>query len=254
MTANPMHDISDYHIIAGIPRSGVTWTTIMQSIKPLTPEPVAIQAHSTHQVLGGSSQGTDRARQIRNIALTLFVKHGYGNVSLRQLAEPLGLRAGSLYNHLENKQTLLFDLMSEHLQDLLNNAIREVALAKEPATQLRAFIANHIYFQIFHKTPSLLSNLELRSLERAHKAEIKTLHDRYRACLGQILRGGISKGLFQNQCIAGAVQAVLAMLCGVAFWFDEQDQMTSEQLTRQFTRMVFGALGAAPALTDRLAP
>lgn len=242
-----MHELSH-------PRSGATWTISMQSINALNSEPPALAALSTRHALAGVSPGNDRAQQIRDLAQSLFVRHGYGNVSLRQLAEPLGLRAGSLYNHLESKQTLLYELISEHMQDLLSSATREVDKANETATKLRAFIANHIYFQICHKTPSLLSNLELRSLECAHQAEIKTLHDRYRACLGQILKQGISTGLFQNQCISGAVQAVLAMLCGVAFWFDEQEQMNSEQLTRQFTRMVFGALGSAPTLIDRLAP
>ncbi len=226
----------------------------MQSMNSLTLEPFATSALATGQALAGLSSGNDRARQIRDLALSLFVRHGYGNVSLRQLAEPLGLRAGSLYNHLESKQALLYELISEHMQDLLSSAMREIDKANETATKLRAFIANHLYFQIFHKSQSLLSNLELRSLEHAHQAEIKILHDRYRGCLGQILKQGIATGLFHNQCIPGAVQAVLAMLCGVAFWFDEQEQMNSEQLTRQFTRMVFGALGAAPALIDRLAP
>lgn len=226
----------------------------MQSIDSLKPESSAFAAHSNGQLLTGIPPVIDRGQQIRDLAASLFVSHGYGNISLRQLAKPLGLRAGSLYNHLENKQSLLYELISDHLQKLLDSATREVRKTNETATKLRAFIANHIYFQTRHKTHSLLSNLELRSLDGVHQAEVQTLFKRYRACLEEILKQGIASGLFSKQCIAGAVQAVLAMLYGVAFWFDERDQINCEQLTRQYTRMVFGALGAAPALIDRLAP
>lgn len=94
----------------------------------------------------------------------------------------------------------------------------------------------------------------MRSLEGALQAEIKNLLNQYRQCLAAILQQAIAVGLFVTQPVDSAVQAVLAMLSGVAFWFDEQDEISSEQVTRQFTRMVFAALGAAPSLIERLAP
>lgn len=214
----------------------------------------ALGTHARNLARAEWVPGDDRRQQIRDLALNLFVHEGYGNVSLRQLAEPLGLRAGSLYNHLESKQTLLFELIHDHLQHLLDGAQREIGKTNEVATQLRAFIATHIYFHIRHQALSLLINLELRSLECAQQIEIKTLLKQYRQSLAQILKQGMDTGLFHTQPVASAVQAVLAMLSGVAFWFNEQGEITSAQLTRQFTRMVFAALGAAPALIERLAP
>lgn len=226
----------------------------MQPTPILALELPALGAHAHSLALAEWVPGNDRRQQIRDMALSLFVEQGYGNVSLRQLAEPLGISAGSLYHHLESKQTLLFELIHDHLQHLLDSATWEIGKANETATQLRAFIATHLYFHIRHKDLSLLSNLELRSLEAALQAEIKNLLKQYRQCLAAILQQGMAVGLFVTQPVASAVQAVLAMLSGVAFWFDEQDEISSEQVTRQFTRMVFAALGAAPTLIDRLAP
>lgn len=226
----------------------------MQPTTTYAPDLPALAAGSNNLALGGLAPANDRYQQIRDFALDMFVTHGYGNVSLRQLAEPLGLRAGSLYHHLESKQALLFELIHDHLLHLLESVRRDVSKARNQATKLRAFIAVHLYFHTRYQSLSLLSNLELRSLECAHQDQIKPLLKQYRMCLGDILRQGMASGVFRTQPIPSAVQAVLAMLSGVAFWFDEQDQLDNDQLTRQFTRMVFGALGAAPELIDRLAP
>ncbi|WP_448656987.1 TetR/AcrR family transcriptional regulator [Pseudomonas mohnii] len=91
----------------------------------------------------GSSSGTRaRHQQIRDTALHLFFTEGYGNVSLRQLAAALGLSAGSLYNHLENKQQLLFELINDHLQNVLNRAESEVSKVADMLEQLKPLCAS----------------------------------------------------------------------------------------------------------------
>ncbi|MVV48802.1 TetR/AcrR family transcriptional regulator [Pseudomonas sp. PB120] len=195
-----------------------------------------------HLRVDPSSETRDRHQQIRDTALHLFVTEGYGNVSLRQLAAPLGLSAGSLYNHLESKQSLLFEMINDHLQDLLKSVEREVRKSKDVLAQLRSFIRVHIKVHIQHQSLSLLSNLELRSLDAASRAEIKLLLKRYRSCLSNIISKGMQSGVFRSQHLPTAIQTVLAMLSSVAFWFDETLPLGSSQLTTQLTAMVMGAL------------
>ncbi|MFJ3370517.1 TetR/AcrR family transcriptional regulator [Pseudomonas sp. NPDC086251] len=185
-----------------------------------------------------------RYQQIRDAALHLFVTEGYGNVSLRQLAAPLGLSAGSLYNHLDSKQSLLFELIDDHLHNLLDSVEVEVRKAGDVLEQLRTFIRVHIKIHIQHQALSLLSNLELRSLDAASRAEIKVLLKRYRNCLSTIISRGMHSGIFRPQHLPTAIQTVLAMLSSVAFWFDETLQLDTSELTAQLTAMVMGALCA----------
>ena len=46
--------------------------------------------------------GVGRAR-IMDEAATLFLRHGYEGTSLRQLADVVGMKAGSLYYHFASK-------------------------------------------------------------------------------------------------------------------------------------------------------
>ena len=60
------------------------------------------------------------APRIREAAQALFAQHGYAAVSMRQIAAEVGVQVGALYNYTSDKQSLLFDLMSSHLDDLLS--------------------------------------------------------------------------------------------------------------------------------------
>src|SRR6056297_1655019 len=57
--------------------------------------------------------------RIRAAALSLFARHGYAAVSMRQIAGEVGVQAGALYNYTPDKQTLLFALMKAHMDDLM---------------------------------------------------------------------------------------------------------------------------------------
>src|SRR5262245_52197877 len=92
------------------------------------------------------SFGPKTLEAIRKAGVRLIFEHGYEAMSLRQLAAEVGIQVGSLYNHISTKQELLFDLVQDHINDLL----RELDLALEgrtdPADQLRAFVAFHVTY------------------------------------------------------------------------------------------------------------
>ena len=85
--------------------------------------------------------------RIRAAAQTLFAKHGFAAVSMRQIAAEVGVQAGALYLYTPDKQTLLFDLMRVHLEELLAAWAVE-PVPEEPLRQLEAFSRFHIRFHL----------------------------------------------------------------------------------------------------------
>ena len=57
--------------------------------------------------------------KISKIALNLFAERGYAAVSMRQIAAKVGLQVGALYNYFPDKQTMLSELLINHMENLL---------------------------------------------------------------------------------------------------------------------------------------
>ncbi len=90
---------------------------------------------------------TPRAREIADAALELLEAEGAEGLSMRRLAERLGIRAPSIYKHLADKQALEATIVSVGFE--LQAAAFEAALerADDPLTALagayRAFAREH---------------------------------------------------------------------------------------------------------------
>ncbi|MCL6692118.1 TetR/AcrR family transcriptional regulator [Pseudomonas sp. R3.Fl] len=113
--------------------------------------------------------------RLRRVALQLFVEQGFQSVSLRQLANALGMQAGSLYNHMDSKQALLFELIEEHESDLLDTLRAEDPSNASGLQRLRQYIHSHVHFSLANHGRQVLSRLELRQLTNEQKNAIMVI-------------------------------------------------------------------------------
>jgi AcrR family transcriptional regulator len=115
---------------------------------------------------GSTSEKT--APKVRASALRLIARHGYAAVSMRQIAKDVGVQAGALYLYTPDKQTLLFDLMQSHMNDLLA-AWEATPRGATPTDALKAFTEFHIRFHLDRADAVFIAYMELRNLKlRAH--------------------------------------------------------------------------------------
>ena len=101
--------------------------------------------------------------RVLEAALRLIAQHGYAAVSMRQIANEVGVQAGALYNYTPDKQSLLFDLMRSHMADLLD-ALADADLGGDALTQLEGFTRFHIRFHLPRSDQVFVSYMELRNL------------------------------------------------------------------------------------------
>src|SRR5690606_38672840 len=73
---------------------------------------------------------------ILKAAVELFSEKGYHATSMRDIAQRLGMQAGSLYAHIKSKDDLLFTIL-ERAADQFMNAVRQ-ALRSAEAQRLGA--------------------------------------------------------------------------------------------------------------------
>jgi AcrR family transcriptional regulator len=174
--------------------------------------------------------------RLLDAALELFATHGYQAIGLRDLASYLGLHAGSLYHHIENKQALLFELIESALSDLLLDTQRRLKGARNPRGRLRLFIQAFVAFNADEKYKLTLVTREFTNLNEEQKQQVVQLKNRYAALLNAIItdRHGEKGALSGDMC--PTTSAVIAMLFGQSQWYSLQT--SASQLTETLTDIV----------------
>ncbi len=184
----------------------------------------------------GSHSGITGPR-VRDAALRLFARDGYAAVSMRQIAREVGVQAGALYNYTPDKQTLLFSLLKNHMDELLAEWA-QVETSGSPLDRLERFARFHIRFNIERPEAIFISYMELRNLEPGNFAVIEDLRRTYEKELETILRDGGKSGVFDVPDPRIATMAVIAMLTGVNTWYRADGRLTLEQVETIYWDMV----------------
>ena len=181
--------------------------------------------------------------QVKAAALKLFAQSGYAAVSMRQIASEVGMQAGALYLYTPDKQTLLFDLMREHMEDLLA-AWAAAKQGASPPERLEAFTRFHIRYHLDRTDLVFIAYMELRNLEPDNFAVIQSLRARYEQELERILRDGNSGGLFKIADARLSTMAIIAMLTGMTSWYREDGRLSRDRIERIYWNMVRRTVGA----------
>jgi AcrR family transcriptional regulator len=198
------------------------------------------------------SYGPKTMEAIRKAGLRLIFEHGYEAMSLRQLAAEVGIQAGSLYNHISTKQELLFDLIQDHINELLRQLDRALDGKQAPEERLRAFVTFHVTYHMTRKREVFIANSELRSLEPRNYEAIVALRGAYEQRLAAILADGVEQGAFEVGDIQVATFAIIALLTGLCSWYRPGGRLTREAIVAAHEKLVLsGVSPLAPPPTAR---
>ncbi len=175
--------------------------------------------------------------RIREAAASLFARQGYAAVSMRQIAAAVDVQVGTLYLYTPDKQTLLFDLMRVHMEELLE-AWQTRRATGEALTRLKGFCRFHIAYHLERMDGTFISYMELRNLDPQNYTVIADLRRRYEDELESILKSGVASGCFAVPDTRLATMALIAMLTGVNTWFRSDGRLSRERVTGIYWNMV----------------
>jgi len=190
------------------------------------------------------SYGPKTLEAIRKAGLRLIFEHGYEAMSLRQLAAEVGIQVGSLYNHISTKQELLFDLVQDHINELLRQLDRALQGKDAPVERLRAFVAFHVSYHMTRKREVYIANSELRSLDPGNYDTVVALRSAYERRLSEILSQGVASGVFEVVDVQVATFAILSLLTGLCNWYRPGGRLTKEAIIAAHEKLVLS--GVAP--------
>jgi AcrR family transcriptional regulator len=198
------------------------------------------------------SEGARTEAAIREAAVGLIARHGFEAVSMRRLAEAVGVTPGALYRYFPTKQALLHAMMRAHMRSLIACWRAEAPpRSAPPAARLEAFARFHVRYHIVRRDEVFINYMELRSLAPENAPEIKALRREYEAELRAILKDGVAVGAFAAPDLAVTAMALIAMLTGVTTWRKEGGRLSPAEIEQAYAALALAAVGAAPGAANR---
>jgi AcrR family transcriptional regulator len=188
------------------------------------------------------SVGAETEKAIRKAAIALIAKHGFEAMTLRDLADHVGLQPGSIYRYIATKDQLLADIMAEHMEALIAAWRRADDRAAAPLARLENFVEFHIRYHFERQKEVLIANLELRSLTPDARRATVALRKTYENELRQILEDGIAKKLLPPVDCCIATFAIISMLTGVCFWYSPKGRLAADDIIAIHKRLVLASL------------
>jgi AcrR family transcriptional regulator len=199
------------------------------------------------------SNGSVRAEDVHDAALTLFATRGYHGTSMEDIAAALGLRAPSLYNHVESKQSLLQQIMLGTVESLVRDQQAVLATTQDVTEQLRRAMEAHVRFHTRFQREVRVSNNEIASIEEPARSRLLELRRQYARPWIELIERGVAEGRFESQWPRLTAFALIEMGMGVSLWFRADGPLSESQVVYYYGDMAL-RLVLPGTYRDRQAP
>lgn len=189
-------------------------------------------------------QNLPRPREsILDVATRLFGEKGYNGTTMRDIASAVGVLPGSLYAHIDGKETLLVEIVEAGFDRFLELA-QEIAASSEPAdVRLRRAIKEHVKSVADSRDRTLVVLQQWRYLSGAHYDRVVEKRHFYQDSFARIVDDGVEAGLFKAELDRHvAVFTVLGALNWVPEWFSPEGPATAEEIGERMADVLLSGL------------
>jgi AcrR family transcriptional regulator len=192
--------------------------------------------------LGKRALAADRMRQVCDIAIKLFLEHGYDNTPMSLIAKEAGLTKAGIYHHFESKQDLLHAVHKQLLEEGMVPIIRKSRAIADPEERLRTFmvdfcvqLAGDLAARILINESRGLSPEQFQDISKVWKDELNLVRD---AITELQAAGRVRPDVNPTFAAFGAIG-----MCGwLLYWFDNKRAATAPEVGRAFASMVLDGL------------
>ncbi len=180
---------------------------------------------------------------ILDAAMQLFGKRGYNGTTMRDIANAVSMLPGSLYAHIDGKETLLVELVESGIERFL--AIEQMleALPLSPLVRMRAAIKAHVMVVAENPGRALVVFHQWRFLSEPNLPRALEKRNRYQKIFTGIVSDGISSGDFSGSLDSRvAVFAILGALNWTAEWYSPRGPDSPEAIGEKLADTMIAGL------------
>lgn len=180
--------------------------------------------------------------ELHSVAAELFAKNGYPSTSVRAIAERLGVKAGSLYYHIDSKDDLLFNLVDGALDRLTRAVASVVESDSEPIDKLSAALRAHLFDGLAFTNEMIVTVRESANLAPDRVDLVRQKRRHYEGLFQMLLEQGIEAGRLRCTDVRMTSYAALGMCNWICQIYRPSGRLTAEQISDLCVGMIMSGL------------
>jgi len=182
-----------------------------------------------------------RKEEIIRVATKLFKEKGYSAVTMRDIAKSMGIKAASLYNHINSKQDILKTIIISLAEQFTAGMLEIKSSGESCVNKLKAIIKLHVTLssQNIYGMSSL--NNDWMHLEEQMPYYIK-LRSEYEDDFKNILEQGIGKGELINVKPDVMMFSILTTLRSLYLWIPKKEDIDLHNLTENLSQILLDGI------------
>lgn len=183
---------------------------------------------------------------ITSNAMHLFGKQGFTGTSMRDIANAVGILPGSLYAHIDGKEALLFEIVTDGIGRFIAAVESHAAAATDPVERLRRMIVAHVEVVADNPERSQVVFHQWRYLGEENLPEALARRQQYENYFIKVLQEGMAQGLFRSELnLRIAVLSILGALNWTPEWFSPHGRLSASSVGECIAETLLGGVLAA---------
>jgi len=190
------------------------------------------------------TDGLNTRLQILREAVALFAAKGYAATSLADIADAVGIRKASLFNYIERKEDLLYEIDLLLLTELLAETEALLADAHDPETRLQAFLTAGMRLIARRRDEAsvfLAEHKAARSSEQRWR-ELAARRDGYQRLFESILEDGAETGAFRALPTTVTALGLLGTTSWTYRWYDPDGAMGPDAVAALYADVILNGI------------
>ena len=208
-----------------------------------TPNKSEAPAKAKTEKLKASMKKSDATRlRVLEVTSDLFRRNGYQATSMRDIANAVGMKSGSLYYYYDSKEKLLAAILTDRIDANLATLRHAIATLPDHATAREKFgVAVAVAVQIIAEAGDMAvaSAQTLAYLQEPEYSKQSRARQEYNQFWRDLIEEGKRKGEIRDDVPdAVASMVIVGALTFVAEWYDPK-RSTTDEIGAIFSRMLF---------------
>ena len=182
-----------------------------------------------------------RKEEIIQTSTMLFKQRGFSAVTMRDIAKAMGIKAASLYNHINSKQEILSDIIIS-LAEQFTEQMKIIKNSEENnIDKLKQIVALHVNITSNNPFGMASLNNDWMHLEDELKYYLKLRKD-YESDFRTIIENGIEGNQLANRNSEVMIFSMLSTLRSLYIWLPKKEDLNLQKFTNELSLVLINGI------------